>query len=134
MGHSTITSHRLMGQGNIFISPNENPQCLVIDMAFKLLIVVNSTGFRLSLAKKLAMEAVSLSATACIVFVGNSLYSLRETGGPPMVGIEGVAVMAHKMGLAERGISLSEIAKGARVINDDELLELMIESEKAICI
>jgi hypothetical protein len=132
MAHSGATSSRLSGQGNIFISPRGKRHCLVF-MAFKMLIVVSSGGFRLDLAKKLAKEAAGLGAAAGIVFIGNSLYGLRRKAGAPLGGMEGVAVMAHEVGLAERGIVASEIAEGARIINDDELLELMIESERAMC-
>jgi hypothetical protein len=103
-------------------------------MAFKLLIVVSSGGSRLDLAKRVAEEAAKLGAKAGIVFVGNSLYSLRRQAGDALVGLKGVAVMAHEMGLAERGIAASEIAGGARLIDDDELLDLMIGSEKSLCI
>jgi predicted peroxiredoxin len=105
----------------------------LVFMAFKMLIVVSSGGFRLDLAKKLAKEAAGLGAAAGIVFIGNSLYGLRRKAGAPLGGMEGVAVMAHEVGLAERGIVASEIAEGVRIINDDELLELMIESERAMC-
>jgi hypothetical protein len=106
---------------------------LVEKMAFKMLIVVSSGGFRLDLAMKLVKEAAGLGAASGIVFLGNSLYGLTKKAGTRMAGLEGVGVMAHRAGLAERGIATSELAECARVISDDELLDLMIESEKTIC-
>jgi hypothetical protein len=103
-------------------------------MVYKLLIVVSSGGFRLGFAKRLAQGVIGLGAKCGIVFLGNSLYGLRQKPGSPLAGLEGAEIMAHGASLAERGIAAFEIVEGARQIGDDELLELMITSEKTICI
>ena len=103
-------------------------------MPFKLLIVVNSTGFRLDFAKKIAKAATDSRADVGIVFVGNSLYSLRKRACQSMKELEGVSLMAHEMSMAERGVQYADLAECAKIINDDELLDLMISSEKTLCV
>ncbi len=109
---------------------------LEMEFNFKLLIVVSSGDSRLAFAKKVAHEAARSGSKAGIAFVGNSLYRLRRDACQPIgeEDLEDVVLIAHDLSMVERGLGQSEIVPGVRLINDEELLELMVTSEKTLCI
>jgi sulfur relay (sulfurtransferase) DsrF/TusC family protein len=113
---------------------NDNRSLLVVKMPFKLLIVASCTGFRLDFAKQIAVATSKSSADAGIAFVGNSIYNLRKRATKSMKELEGISLMAHEMSMVERGIAKDELVVCVKMINDDELLELMISSEKTLCV
>jgi len=103
-------------------------------MRLELLVVISHAGFRLKFARELTKAVVKAGAEAGIVFLGNSVFDIRQRVSPSLDDLRGVKLMAHRMSMTERGISQSEIADRISVIDDAALLDLLMMSEKSLCI
>ncbi len=104
---------------------------MVDEMPLKLLMVLGSDS-RLGFVAGLAEEALRSGQSVGVVFFGNSLYGLRLKGPPEE--LEGASLFAHEGSMAERGITLKGLSGRTSIIGDDKLLDLMLSSEKTICI
>jgi predicted peroxiredoxin len=103
-------------------------------MPLKLLLVVGSSGSRLEFVGGLAEAAIRSGSSVVVVFFGNSLYGIMRKVRGELGWLEGVSLFAHEASLRERGIRPDELVGQPKPIGDGELLELMVSSERTLCL